>query len=1354
MRYPAVAVCLMLAVFPVLAATFDVPSDHQLLGRADLVVVATVLDSSSREAEDRMILTDHHLRVEQVIKGHAPATIVVSEAGGIANGHGVEIAGSASYEAGTRVLAFLRQRNDGTYYTAYMGLGKYRFTRDGDTEYLVRDADGIDATSGQPADMRDANAFLASLRNGKPEHAPHIAPTARPDFKVATNAPPSAYVLSSIGPKRWQFCDTGCEIGFIINQVQPGVNTTLGLDHAFAAWTDHPNSFVDLFANGIGAKTNYTNDDINDIVFNWDGTSPHSSCEGAKGCGIVFFNAATHVFRGETFFTLVSADVVIRNVVNTQTAFESILTHELGHALAFRHADQGTPSGTGIMLSSVPTNLGATLGPWDSDALTVVYGPGLACVPVGITSTSGGGVYPYGSTAFIGASGTGDPPVTFQWYEGFSGDTSHPISGATSAGYTTPPITELKRYWLRASNSCPSHADSPTITVEPAPCTGASITTEPVSQRVTPGSTASLHVAANGTSPLTYHWYRSGTVGDTSSPVGTNSPDYTTPALSTTTSYWVRVSNACGQDDSALATITVGTTCVPASITSQPTTINLQLGQGATLQISTGGDSPFTYQWYAGNSGDLSQPLPGQTSATFVAGPFNIAGTYRFWVKVTNQCGNASSATVTVNVACPQIELPLLSAPAVTHYSTGYDVSWTGELAVSPTFELQESTTSDFTANVKNFTITGAKSKHIDAHQEVTAETRIYYRVRAISACTQQPTAFSETASTVVTPPLPPESVDFSISVPEGTTQPITQQYLVPGFDSEANNNDTFAITTDVDWMTIFPASGALSAGGTTVQITINPAGLEPGSLHTTLHVTRTHGASGKVGTNDGPVNTYTPFSFSLVTPVSPDPRDGNPPPGTLIIPAVAHAQGIGSAFHSDVRIVNVSFDAIDYEITYTPSQTDGTQEGKKTTLTIHAGDTLAFDDIVKSWYGAGVLGEGGVGTIEIRPLNGANPFATFASSRTYAIDGGGTLGQFIPALRLDSFIGNIANDSLNRISLQQVANSAVSRTNLGFVEGTGTPVSILARLLDGNNNVLAQVTRDLNAFGHLQQSLTAMFGDVNLPDGRVEVEETNGSGKVSAYASVLNNLTNDPLMVFPVQPARSTAGRYVLAGIAEFASSFSNFHSDMRIYNGGVQPVNATLNYYDRGASTPHPQAPARQVTLAPGQVYAVNDVLPTLWPGLIGGGSVVVTGPNDSSLVVTAQTFSRQANGGTKGQFIPGVTAQQGVGFGERAMEVLQLEQSPLSRSNVGFVEITGKPAVIEVTATDADTKFTAVVPISLQANEYRQFDRILEQMGLGTVYNGRVSVKVIEGEGRVYAYGSTVDNRTEDPTYVPGQ
>lgn len=1359
MRRALFAVCLLVIASTLSAATFDLPTDRQLLDRADVVVVATVLSSAGREASDRMVLTDYEFRVEDVLKGHTPSTIVVSEAGGFANGHGVEIAGSAVYQPGTRVLAFLRQRADGTYYTAYMGLGRYRFAKD----LLVRDADGVETLHGEPQDARHAEAFVAAIRSGAPSRAARVvvAADARPEPVPGTQAVASAYVLSTNGPKRWKNCEVPCEIGFTVNNgAQAVTNPIGGLDNAYAAWTDHPNSFVSLFTAGVGADTGRTNDDENDIVFNWDGSNPHSACEAAKGCGIVYFNGPpfTHVFHGETFNDIIAADVLIHQGVTNQTAYESILTHELGHALAFRHSNEGTPFSTaGVMNSTVPTNVGASLGPWEEEALTAVYGPGVACVPVNVTSTSGGGTVTSGQTATLSVNATGDTPRTYQWYEGTTGVTTT-LVGTNSPSFTTPPITASKSYWVRVSNACPSSMNSATITVTPATCDAATFTSEPQSRHITTGATTTLQVTASGSAPLTFRWYRSNTVGDTSVQVGAQ-PTFVTPALTTTTSYWARVSNTCGQDDTALITVTVDPVCVLPTITTQSPNLTLEQDQGATISVTAAGTSPFTYQWYEGDSPNDSKPIAGATASTYAAGPFANAGTYKYWARVTNQCQNGSVASptiaITVAVVCPAIVVPIVSTPAVTHFTAGYSVSWTGNASAS-SFEVQEATNAAFTENVKTFTVNGTLTRAIAPHLEIATDTRFYYRVRAISLCTQQPTAFSNVASTVITRPLPANSSQFAISIPEGTTQSFTQDLLVPGFGETATPNDTFAITIDVPWLSVFPASGALSAGGTTVQVTVHPPGLEVGTTTGTIQLTRTNAISAKgVATHDGPITSSLPFSVSLVTPVSPDPRDGNPPPGTLIIPAVAHAEGIGSPFRSDVRIVNVSFSDLDYEISFTPSQTDGTQSGKKTTVTVRAGDVLALDDIVASWYGSGILGEGGIGTIEIRPLNSENPFDTFASSRTYALTGGGTLGQFIPALRVNQFIGNLAQDSLARISLQQVAASLDYRTNVGFVEGTGTPVSFLARLLDGNNNLLQVYNGNLPAFGHLQRSIPDLFGSsTNLTDGRVEVEVTSAGGKVTAYASVVNNKTNDPLMVFPVQPARTTAERYVLAGIAELDAPSRNFHSDMRVYNGGHDPVTITLSYFDRGQSTPHPNAPATERTLQPGQVLAVNNVLPSLWPNVVGGGSVVITAPAGSSLVATAQTYSRQPDGGTKGQFIPGVTFREAVGFGDRPLEVLQLEQSTQYRSNVGFVEVTGKPAVIEVTAFEPDTKSSVVVPISLAANEYRQFDTILASMGLGTVYNGRVSVKVIEGEGRVYAYGSTIDNRTEDPTYVPAQ
>ena len=109
---------------------------------------------------------------------------------------------------------------------------------------------------------------------------------------------------------------------------------------------------------------------------------------------------------------------------------------------------------------------------------------------------------------------------------------------------------------MRVSNANGT-ADSATatITIGAPPV----ITTQPASQTIASGQTATLSVVATGTAPLTYQWYV-GTSGTTTTPIaGATASSYTTPALTSTTSYWVRVSNASGTADSATATITIGT---------------------------------------------------------------------------------------------------------------------------------------------------------------------------------------------------------------------------------------------------------------------------------------------------------------------------------------------------------------------------------------------------------------------------------------------------------------------------------------------------------------------------------------------------------------------------------------------------------------------------------------------------------------------------------------------------------------------------------------------------------------------------------------------------------------------------
>ncbi|HXA16931.1 MAG TPA: IPT/TIG domain-containing protein, partial [Thermoanaerobaculia bacterium] len=88
-----------------------------------------------------------------------------------------------------------------------------------------------------------------------------------------------------------------------------------------------------------------------------------------------------------------------------------------------------------------------------------------------------------------------------------------------------------------------------------APCPGPTINTQPPSGSIRAGNSVKLSVAVTSTSPG-FQWF-TGASGNTSSPIAgaTASSVIVTPG--STTSFWVRVSDACGDVNSSTATVTV-----------------------------------------------------------------------------------------------------------------------------------------------------------------------------------------------------------------------------------------------------------------------------------------------------------------------------------------------------------------------------------------------------------------------------------------------------------------------------------------------------------------------------------------------------------------------------------------------------------------------------------------------------------------------------------------------------------------------------------------------------------------------------------------------------------------------------
>ena len=694
---------------------------------------------------------------------------------------------------------------------------------------------------------------------------------------------------------------------------------------------------------------------------------------------------------------------------------------------------------------------------------------------------------------------------------------------------------------------------------------------------------------------------------------------------------------------------------------------------------------------------------------------------------------------------------PRIAVPPIQQSGLSYTVLWSAVTDPNTTFQVDESTSFDFSAGVTSSTVSGLSK---DFTHTVSQTTRYYYRVRA-NSCSGAAGPFSFPADIVVqfTPPATSRGTDAA--VPFGSTQPVTFTIFVPGASGKVGplGDPSYNAATDKPYLKVTPATGTIPPSGVTLTVTADPKTLPPGANTGTISVT--NGSTGTVS--------QTPVSISLVTPVTPGVKS-LPPGNALIIPVVTHVNGATGPFQSDVRVTNAGPSQVTYQVTFTPTQKDGTQNGKITKVTIDAGQTIALNDIAKDFFGFGATGQVsdiGFGSLEIRPLNSSST-ATYASSRTFVTTAVGTLGQFVAAVPFSNFAtlvasllpGGTPNAKAPVLSLQQVAESAKFRTNLGLAEGSGAAASGHINVFDDQGTRLASVPYSLLPGEHqqLNRFISQRAGISSLTDGRIEVTIESSTGAVTAYASVLDNITTDPLAVMPVNPNLISATRYIVPGMAELPTGITNFHSDLRIFNGGSTAVTVTPTFYPQGDGIPVSAAP---LTIGANEVKAIDNVLPTLFSVPGGGGSVILTTSSASSLVATGRTYTIDGtSGGTFGQFIPGVTPKEGVGVGERPLQILQLEQSQNFRSNLGLAELTGNPATVHITLILPDSKVTSSTDVQLRANEFRQLGRVIEQLNPGNTYNARITVQVTGGTGRVTAYGSVIDNATSDPTYVPAQ
>src|SRR6185503_16953813 len=119
---------------------------------------------------------------------------------------------------------------------------------------------------------------------------------------------------------------------------------------------------------------------------------------------------------------------------------------------------------------------------------------------------------------------------------------------------------------------------------------------------------AQFTVAASGSQPLSYQWtFGSGAIGGATTALFSK----TNVQASDAGNYQVIVTNTLGSVTSAVAILTV--TNQPPSITNQPQSQTVALGQDATFSVGAAGSTPLGYQWRF-NANDIS----GATTSSYM----------------------------------------------------------------------------------------------------------------------------------------------------------------------------------------------------------------------------------------------------------------------------------------------------------------------------------------------------------------------------------------------------------------------------------------------------------------------------------------------------------------------------------------------------------------------------------------------------------------------------------------------------------------------------------------------------------------------------------------------------------------
>jgi hypothetical protein len=229
-------------------------------------------------------------------------------------------------------------------------------------------------------------------------------------------------------------------------------------------------------------------------------------------------------------------------------------------------------------------------------------------------------------------------------------------------------------------------------------------------------------------------------------------------------------------------------------------------------------------------------------------------------------------------------------------------------------------------------------------------------------------------------------------------------------------------------------------------------------------------------------------------------------PATTWLLPSSARAFGTGGAVYTtDVTIANTgSADAV-FTLKFLDHDTDG-HAGLEKTLALASGKSVTYTDVLGSVFGV----SSGYGAVRLS----SSPAALVFLSQTWTPSpSGGTVGQSVPGFSDDEMI----RPGITR-SILAIREDAAFRTNLILSNASEAPLDVDVSLVSDTGATLGMKRYTLPALGMTQ--VTRVVRDLgvstSVSGARLVLSTPTSGGVLAAYASVIDNPTNDPRTLLP----------------------------------------------------------------------------------------------------------------------------------------------------------------------------------------------------------------------------------------------